>query len=35
MRPPFESFDAGYILLVVAVAGLLVWAVFGGDREGA
>lgn len=35
MQPPFESFDAGYVLLVIAVIAMVIWAVFGGDREGA
>lgn len=35
MRPPFESFDAGHVLLAITVIAMVIWAIFGGDREGA
>lgn len=35
MRPPFESFDAGHVLLAIAAIAMVIWAVFAGDREGA
>lgn len=34
MRPPFESFDAGYVLAFIVAAGLVVWAMISDDREG-